>query len=60
MAKLQEKYKGYFTPKNYIALSLLSYSKKPEATLILTDKMTKPPSEWGYPTVKVFRKKARP
>lgn len=58
MVKLQEKYKGHFTPKNYIALSLLSYSKRQSATFTLTDKTIKAPSEWGYPTVKVFRKKS--
>lgn len=58
LAKLQEKYKGsHYTPKNHIALNLYSYSRRNSAPFVLTDKTTEAPSEWGFPTVKLFQKK---
>jgi len=57
MAKLEEKYTGNYKPKNYIALSLIFYSKRPSAIFVLTDKTIKAPNGWGFPTVKVYRKK---
>jgi len=60
MSKLKERYKNtpHFSTKTYIAGSLISYSKRESAPIALTDKTAQAPGDWGYPKVKVYRKKA--
>jgi len=59
MAKLEERYKDtpHFSAKTLIARSLITYSKRESAPFILTEKTTHAPDGWGWPEVKVFRKK---
>ncbi len=59
MAKLQEKYKDtpHFSVKTYIAKRLFDYSKRESASFFVTEKLTRAPADWGWPEVKVFRKK---
>jgi len=60
MSKLKERYKNtpHFSTKTYIARSLMSYTKRETAPIVLTNKTTQAPGDWGYPKVKMFRKKA--
>jgi len=59
MAKLQERYTNtpHFSTKTFVARSLITYSKRDSAPFTLTGKTTKAPEDWGYPEVKVFKKK---
>jgi hypothetical protein len=61
MAKLDERYKNtpHFTTKTFIARSLISYSKRESAPFELTNRTAQAPADWGYPEVKVFRKKTK-
>jgi len=59
MAKLEERYKNtpHFTTKTFVARTLSSYSKRESAPFEQTDKTAQAPVDWGYPEVKVYRKK---
>jgi hypothetical protein len=59
MAKLEERYRNtpHFTTKTFVARSLISYSKRESAPFELTSRTTQAPADWGYPEVKVYRKR---
>jgi hypothetical protein len=59
MDKLKERYKNipHFSSKTYIARGLDSYSRRESAPFIATDKLAQAHSEWGFPQVKVYKKK---
>lgn len=59
MANLELRYKNtrYFSPKTLIARNLEAYSRRPLATFEPTDKNSQAPADWGYPKVKLYKKK---
>ena len=59
MSALEERYRNtpHFSSKTFVAINLVSYSKRESAPFELTDRITQAPPDWGYPEVKVFRKK---
>lgn len=59
MANLELRYRNtpQYSPKTLIAGNLATYSKRSYAPFTATDKMTQAPDDWGYPQVRLYRKK---
>ena len=59
MVNLELRYKNtrQYSPKTLIASNLANYSKRPGAPFVATDKNTQASDDWGYPQVRLYRKK---